>query len=48
MRNIEEDLFVKLDVVKVAMNNEFRKMLTNLGNKGNMIIQKVNFNANQE
>ena len=48
MRNIEEDLFVKLDVVKVAMNIEFRKMLTNLGNKGNMIIQKVNFNASQE
>ena len=39
--DIEEDPFETLDIVEVAINNEtheFRKIITNLENKGNMLI----------
>ena len=42
--DIEEEPFETLDIVEVAINNEtheFRKMITNLENKGNMILQKI-------
>ena len=42
--DIKEELFKTLDIVEVAMNNDnnnFRKMITILENKGNMILQKI-------
>ena len=42
--DIKEEPFETLDIVEVAMNNdnnEFRKRITNLENKGNMILQKM-------
>ena len=42
--DIEEEPFETLDIVEVAMNNDsndFRKMITNLANKGNIISQKI-------
>ena len=44
IRNIEKELFETLDTVEVAMNsdnNEFRKMITNLVNKGNTTEDKM-------
>ena len=41
---IKEEPFESLDIVEVAMNNDkngFRKIITHLENKGNMIIQKI-------
>ena len=41
---IEEKQFESLDIVEVAVNNDknrFRKIITNLENKGNKIIQKI-------
>ena len=40
--DIEEEPFETLDIVEVVMNNEnneFRKMIRNLKNKGNIILQ---------
>ena len=42
--DIEEEPFQTLDTVEVAMNtdnNELRTIITNLENKGNMILQKI-------
>ena len=49
--DIEEGPFETLDIVEVAMNNfdiamnndntEFRKMITNCANKGNIILSKI-------
>ena len=42
--DIEEEPFETLDIVEVAINNEtgeLRKMITNLKNKMNMILQKI-------
>ena len=41
---IEEEPFESLHIVEVAVNNDkngFIKIITNLENKGNMIIQKI-------
>ena len=43
--DIEEKPFEKRYIVEVAINNEtneFRKMIANLENNGNMILQKIN------
>ena len=40
----KEEPFETLDIVEVAINNDnnkFRKMITNLANKGNIILQKI-------
>ena len=40
----EEEPFETLDIEEVAMNNDnnpFRKMITSLTNKGNVILQKI-------
>ena len=42
--SIKEEPFETLYIVEVCMNNdnnEFRNMVTNLGNKGNFILQKI-------
>ena len=42
--DIEEEPFKSLDIVEVAINNEtskLRKIITNLVNRGNMILQKI-------
>ena len=42
--DIEEEPFETLDIVEVAMqndSNDFRKMITNLANKGNIISQNI-------
>ena len=42
--DIEEGPFKTLDTVEVAMknnNNKLRKMITNLENLGNIILQKI-------
>ena len=42
--DIEEEPFETLDIVEVAKNNdnnEFTKMITNLANKGIIILQKI-------
>ena len=47
--DIEQGPFKTLDIVKVAMNNdynEFRKIITNSANKDNMIMPKIKSTCN--